>query len=146
MVSYKDWIWALCLLLIHPLLSLSVRAAFHLLQRPPDLSTFLNSNDLVSFAEPHPPPCPAYPFLASHLPLHSLCFLCFCPLLNSIFFSPLLVISSVLPDLPLPLSCLPLPSLVLCSRPMFGPDPPPFLLFPPLKNETYFHVYIHIHL
>lgn len=62
MVSCKDWIWALCLLLIHPLLSLSVRAAFYLLQLPPDLSTFLNSNDPVSFAEPPPLPALLAPF------------------------------------------------------------------------------------
>lgn len=66
MVSYKDWIWAFFLLLIHPLLSLSVRAAFHLLQLLPDLSTFFNSNGSVfhlpCFAEPSPVPVPLTPF------------------------------------------------------------------------------------
>lgn len=87
MVSCKDWIWALCLLLIHPLLSLSVRAAFHLLQLPPDLSTFLNSNDPVSFAEPPPPPCPARPLSSPPIFLCPHCVSCVSVLSWTLFSS-----------------------------------------------------------
>lgn len=66
---------AFSFLLIHRLLSLSVRAAFHLLRLPPDLSPFLDSNDppfyLPCFTELSPSPRPSYPLPSPANILHT---------------------------------------------------------------------------
>lgn len=125
MVSYRDWIWAFCLLLIHALLSLSVRAAFHLLHFPPDLSTFPNSSDPVLFSLLLSPPRPSYPLLSPPVLLCSCS--CFCPHLNSVLC--LLVISCVLPDPP-------------CYFLLVSPWPPPFSIVCPNPSFSIVCVYI----
>lgn len=114
--------------------------------REPSLSSsylferhFICSGSLVIFHlfAAHMIPVFIYPALLNHFALlapfpsppssstQTAAFLCFCPVLISLCFSSLLVISSILCDLPGYLAPVFLcPSLFLSSLPLFSPDPP----------------------
>lgn len=133
---------SLSLSLIHSLISLSIKATFHLVQLPPDPSPFVTADD----------PCFLFtPFLKNHLP-SSLCVfppsaLTVLPRLSVLSW----IISRAFHSLrslwspPLPLPCLPLPSLVLSYLHRIPPDPSLSIVPVALLAQRHADAHGHLH-